>query len=169
MDLKIHPNFLSMNTFSNVININERNLKFSTLEGIGYHLDLLSCGRKLQNRLTPSFLLMVKLGPLDLLVCSLRAAIMAWRFFSASSNRLRFSSMSLCFFSSTSRCLRSSSCFFLSAMRFSSSARITLRLACFSFSFFKSSSSFVLCLRHSRMYSLSCSSKAEDFASCLCS
>jgi len=111
-----------------------------------------------------SFFWMVKLGPFCCF-CSLRACIMAWRFFSASSRRRLFSSMSLCFFSSISRTLLSSSCFLRSAMRFSSSARITLRLDCFSLSRLRSSSSFARCLRHSAMYSLSCSSRADDFCS----
>uniref|UniRef100_A0A2M4D414 Putative secreted protein n=1 Tax=Anopheles darlingi TaxID=43151 RepID=A0A2M4D414_ANODA len=48
-------------------------------------------------------------------------------------------------------------------MRCSSSARETLRLACLSLSFLSSSSSLARCLRHSLMYSFSCSSKSERF------
>lgn len=109
-----------------------------------------------------SFLVMVKLGPCFLL-CSLSDCIMAWRFFSTSSRRRRFSSISRCFFSSISRTRLSSSCFLRSAIFFSSSARVTLRLACFSLSRLRSSSSLARCLRHSVMYSLSCSSKSDLF------
>lgn len=112
-------------------------------------------------KFTPSFFWMVKFGPLRSL--SLAAWSIAWRFFSASSRRRLFSSMSRCFFSSTSRWRRSSSSFLRWAMRCSSSARETLRLACFSLSFFNSSSSFERCLRHSMMYSFNCSSRSDLF------
>lgn len=91
-----------------------------------------------------------------------------------------------CFFSSISRWRRSSSCFLRSANFFSSSARVTFLLACFSFSLYvilisvkrlvffepkifyllSSSSSLARCLRHSWMYSRSCSSKSDLFWSC---
>merc|ERR1712203_212731 len=79
---------------------------------------------------------------------------------SASSRRFFFSSASLAFFSASSLRSLSSSSFFCWANFFSCSALISLRLACFSLSLFNSSSSLPRCLRHSLMYSLSCSSSS---------